>query len=147
MANGSGWSQPRAGRCRASCPQQLRRCSAEPPHPPRRRLPTPAAPGTALPSHPAKLQARFWEESSEGFILLKKNSVLGVLRKAPALGCVPVLSVQWEPGEIIPVCHSAMSLHVELKSLLLNVSAIPSCHYFLKVFRKTELVYWVRRGV
>lgn len=93
-----------------------------------------APPGTALPTPPCKLRARFWKVSSESFILLQKNSVLGVLGKAPGLGYVPVLSVRWEPGEIIPVCHPAMSLHVELKSVLPKVSSHPFLWVKLTIF-------------
>lgn len=93
-------------------------------------------PAQPCPRHPAQLQAGFWKETSEGFILLKKNSVFGVLRKSPGLGCVPILSVQREPGEIIPVCHSGMSLHVELKSVLPKVSSHPFLWVKLTIFGK-----------
>lgn len=126
MANDSGWSQP-------ACGQVL--CELSPAALPRHGAPAASCPlPPCCPRRPANPHPGSWKGTSQGFILLKKNSAFGVLRKAPGLGYVPVLSVQREPGKNIPACHSAMSLHGELKSVLPNVSSRPFLWVKLTIF-------------
>lgn len=123
-----------AGRCCASSPHAalpMHGRAAASCHAP---ASPPLSSAQPCPRRPAKPRPRFWKESSGGFILLEENAVLGVLRKAPGLGCVPILSAQWEPGEIIPVCHPAMSLLVKLKSALPKVSSHPLLWVKLTIF-------------